>query len=209
MDMLEILAEASESSNVAYNDFLLFYKTGRSMVYGFVEGKDDPSFYRGFIEAALPERWGCKLIKAGNKKRVLEVYSGMDWTRFPRNAVCFFVDRDLSEFLEGEIPTSKNVFISDGYSIENDIVTAHTLKRVLDEEQCVGGLEVSEEQLLERMFEDNLSNFKESMACVMAQILILRRAEAKGDNLVARLDNFKAKEFFELTAAVFVCGLLT
>jgi len=87
MDMLEILAEARESSNVVYNDFLLFYKAGQQTVYGFVEGKDDPSFYQGFIEAILPDDWSCKLIQAGNKKKVLEVYSQMDWSRFPRNAI--------------------------------------------------------------------------------------------------------------------------
>ena len=204
MDMLEILAEASKSSNVAYNDFLLYYKHGKPMVFGFVEGKQDPSFYRGFLDAVLPDGWECKLFRPGNKKRVLEVFEGMDWNRFPRAAVCFFVDRDLSTFLGGETYQGSNLYVSDNYSIENDLVNVRTLERIIEEVHGITGLAPDEITRLRALFHDNLARFIEAMACVMAQIVILRRKEAKGDNLVARLDKIKPHQFFE-----FVNGVLT
>ena len=197
MDMLEVLAEASQSSNVAYNDFLLYYKNGKPMVFGFVEGKQDPSYYRSFLDAALPDGWECKLFRPGNKKRVLEVFEGMDWNRFPKAAVCFFVDRDLSMFLGGETHEGSNLYVSDNYSIENDLVNVRTLERIMEEVQGVTGLTPEEVTKLRALFHDNLSRFIEALACVMAQIIILRRMEAKGDNLIARLDKIKPHQFFE------------
>src|SRR5690349_4184453 len=111
MEMLDVHKEALESLNVAYHVFLLFYNQGGKMLFGFVEGKEDPSFYRNFIENVAYEPWQCKLISAGNKQKVLAVFATMDWTRFPRKAICFFVDRDLSEYLGGVGFSGENLFV--------------------------------------------------------------------------------------------------
>ncbi len=37
--MLKVHKDALESTNVPYNDFLLFYRLGQKMVYGFIEGQ--------------------------------------------------------------------------------------------------------------------------------------------------------------------------
>jgi hypothetical protein len=204
MDMLEVHAEASQSSNVAYNDFLTYYKHGKPMVFGFVEGKQDPSYYRSFVEAVLPEGWECKLFQSGNKKRVLEVFEGMDWNRFHRASVCFFVDRDLSTFLGGETHEGSNLYVSDNYSIENDLVNVRTLERIMEEVKGVSGLSPVETEKLRALFHSNLACFIEALACVMAQIVILRRNEAKGDNLIARLDKIKPHQFFEFVDGALV-----
>ncbi len=200
--MIEVHQDALASSNVPYNDFLLFYRMGKKMVYGFVEGKDDPSFYRTFLENVLPDGWECKLIQAGNKDKVLNLFTAMDWNRFPRKAICFFVDRDLSEFLGGEKYQGENLFVSDSYSIENELLNEHTLERTLDEVCSVGMLQPGELQKLKDLFRSNLTHFKESLACVMAQIILWRRAQKKGDNLIARLDSIKVKAFFEFSSGV-------
>ncbi len=200
MSMLEIHQDALTSNNVPYNDFLLFYRMGRKMVYGFVEGKTDPSFYRNFLESVLPDGWECKLIPAGSKDKVLALYAAMDWKRFPKKGICFFVDRDLSEFLGGEKYQGDNLFVSDTYSIENELLTEHTLERTLDEVCGVGALQPSELQKLKDLFSTNLALFKEALACVMAQIILWRRAQQKGDNLIARLDSVKVKTFFEFSS---------
>lgn len=202
--MLEILDQASESSNVAYNDFLLYYKHGKPMVFGFVEGKQDPSYYRSFVDAVLPEGWECKLFQPGNKKKVLEVFEGMDWNRFPRASVCFFVDRDLSTFLGGEAIRGSNLYVSDNYSIENDLVKVRTLERILEEVKGVSGLRPDEVEELRKLFHDNLSCFIEALACVMAQIVILRRNDAKGNGIIARLDKIKPHQFFDFVSGKLV-----
>ena len=202
MSMIQVHLDALASSNVPYNDFLLFYRMGKKMVYGFVEGKDDPSFYRTFLENVLPEGWECKLIQAGNKDKVLNLFAAMDWNRFPKKAICFFVDRDLSEFLGGEKYQGENLFVSDSYSIENELLNEHTLERTLDEVCGIGALQPPELQRVKELFRSNLTTFKEALACVMAQIILWRRARQKGDNLIARLDAIKVKAFFEFSSGV-------
>lgn len=189
--MLQIHADALQSSNTAYHEFLLCYKPNECIVYGFVEGNEDPMFYRGLIENHLPEGWELILIKTGSRDNVFTTFQNMNWTRFPPKRVCFFVDRDLSEFLEEELCSGSNLYVTDNYSIENDIVTFGTLKRVLEEVLGITELNAIEIEKLEEIFEYNDSVFREAMAPVMAQILLWRRTRMK-----VSLDNIHPKDFF-------------
>ena len=192
VDMKEIHENAMDSPNVLYHDFLLYYKIDERIVYGFVEGKDDPAFYRGFIESNFPDNsWRVKLILSGNKGNVLSTFDVMDWSRYPRKRVCFFVDRDLSEFLQDYTQSGENLYVTDNYSIENDVVNFSTLERVLEEVLSVTNLIPTEFELIRNLFKYNLETFGEAMAPVMAQILLWRRA---GVNV--SLDNIKIKDFF-------------
>ena len=189
--MLEIHADALESSITTYHEFLYYYREDDQIVYGFVEGKDDPSFYRGLIENYMPGGWRVKLIRSGNRDKVLEILDEMDWSRFPKERVCFFVDRDLSEFLGGVSYSSENLYITDNYSIENDAVTFETMERVLEEVLNVTDLNPTEIEAIRRLFESNLKVFGEAMAPLMAQILLWNRAGVK-----VSLSNIEPKEFF-------------
>jgi len=71
--MLDIHAAALASGNIPYHEFLLCYKSTEQIVYGIVEGRQDPCFYRGIIENMLPDGWDVRLIKAGSKAKVLRV----------------------------------------------------------------------------------------------------------------------------------------
>lgn len=202
MSMLEIHAEALGGASGPFHEFLLSYKAAGPIVYGFVEGREDPSFYRGFIEQALPTGWSVRLIRSGNRDTVLTVLNQMPWGRFPRNRICFFVDRDLSAFLEKEPLSAGNLYITDNYSIENDVVNSHVLERVLEEVLGVTGLKDSERDAIVQLFESNLASFCEAMAPVMAQILIWRRARTN-----ASLDNIRPAQLFSfLDATIFVRG---
>lgn len=176
MGMLEIHANALNRSNVPYHEFLLSYKATERIIYGFVEGKDDPSFYKGIIENYLPSGWDVELIRAGKKDKVLETLNWMDWSRFPKKRVCFFVDRDLSEFLYGEQPSAENLYITDNYSIENYAITFRTMKRVLEEVLNVTELDSTGSKVIKELFMSNLNVFQEAMSPVMSQIIIWRRS---------------------------------
>jgi len=191
MDMKEIHKAALKSPTVAYHLFLQCYRTGEKIVYGFVEGKDDPSFYRGLIENNLSDGWDVKLIRSGNKAGVLETFDKMDWSRFPKKRVCFFVDRDLSEFLGEDTCSNENLYVTDNYSIENEVVNFKTMERVLDEVLGVTDLNPTEFELIRDLFESNQEAFSEAMAPVMAQILLWKRAGAN-----VSLNNIKPKDFF-------------
>lgn len=189
--MLDVHSEALDSGSGPYHEFLLGYKTSRPIVYGFVEGREDPSFYRGFIDGALPPGWVVQLIRSGNKKTVLDVLAGMPWDRFSRGRVCFFVDRDLSEYLEPNAVVSDSLYVTDNYSIENDVVTAHVFERVVEEVFNVTNLNDTERECIRNLFEGNMSCFCDALAPVMAQILVWRRVGAR-----AFLDNIKPGAMF-------------
>lgn len=149
MSMLDVHSRALEQASGPYHEFLLSYKASRPIVYGFVEGREDPSFYRGFIESALPDGWSVRLIRSGNRDSVLSVLAEMPWDWFSAERVCFFIDRDLSDFLPGTTTIAQNLYITDNYSIENDLVNSHVLERALEEIFGVTALEDVERERLE------------------------------------------------------------
>ena len=120
MTMLQVHADALNSISAAYHEFLLRYKVSANIVYGILEGKEDPMFYRGLIERQLPEGWEVELVPAGCKDNVLRAVDAFDWTRFSPKRICFFVDRDLSDFISEVAVSRENVYVTDNYSIEND-----------------------------------------------------------------------------------------
>lgn len=152
MEMLAIHSTVLASGNITYHEFLLAYKSSERIVYGIVEGRQDPCFYRGIIEGMLPERWDVNLIRAGNKAKVLQVFVDMDWSRFPEKRVCFFVDRDLSEFLGGEKHSGQNLYVTDKYSIDSEIVTANAFERTLQEIYGITDLTELEREGLSKLF---------------------------------------------------------
>lgn len=179
--MLEIHDAALNSSIVPYHKFLSRYKATECAVYGFVEGKGDPSFYRGKIESYLPDEWDIVLIPAGNKNKVIETFNKMDWSRFPKKRVCFFIDRDLSDFLDGEQLSAENLYVTDNYSIENYAITFGTMTRILEEVLNITELDPKETEVIKKLFHSNLSAFREAMVPIMSQILIWRRNGTKAE----------------------------
>ena len=130
MDMLEIHAAVLVSSITSYHEFLLYFKKDEKIVYGFVEGKDDPSFYCGLIDSHMPTELEVKLVPSGNKDKVLKVFEEMDCPRYPKKRVCFSVDQDLSDFIEGNRHPGENLYVMDNYSIETEAMNIRTMERI-------------------------------------------------------------------------------
>lgn len=172
--MLDIHAKALNCISAAHHEFLLRYKVNAKVVYGIVEGKEDPMFYRGLIEKNLPDGWEVELIPAGCKDKVLKAIEAFDWTRFSPRQICFFVDRDLSCFIEDTPLTAENLYVTDNYSIENDAANFGVFKRILEEVLSISGLKPHEFDLIENRFAAGLALFCEVMTPIMAQILIWR-----------------------------------
>jgi hypothetical protein len=191
MNMLEIHAEELETDSGPYHEFLLMYRASRRIVYGFVEGREDPSYYRGFIENFLPEGWTVRLIQSGSKRTVMEIFLSMPWSRFSKRRICFFVDRDLSDYLDEESVTGKNFYITDNYSIENDVVNGYVFERVMEEIFGISYISEEEREAVYNQFEANLHAFCEAMVPVMAQILIWRK-----NGVRAALANIKPQALF-------------
>lgn len=170
--MIQIHAKALNSLNPTYHVFLQRYNKSRKEVYGFVEGKDDPNFYKNMILALLPSDWEVVLFVAKSRKNVLDIYSKLDNRSYLKKRVCYFIDRDLSEFLEEYLPLEEDIFVTEKYSIENYIVNFQTFFRIIEEILNYNDLSVEQVESLEQNFNEQLETFNEIMTWWMTQILI-------------------------------------
>src|SRR3989339_1789666 len=175
MNMMNIHKEAVETENPVYHEFLCRFSKNKKCVYGFVEGKEDISYYRGFIEHMIPHNWMVELWPVRNKDYVKKLHSIFDWTRFSRKQIAFFIDKDLSLFLNEDIHKKQNIYTTDNYSIENDIVTPCTLDRVLTEIYNLTNLSKEEKDNILNAFEKELNSFAEAMIPVMSWIIYWRK----------------------------------
>lgn len=192
MSMIETHEKALDSENVVYHEFLLIYKKSKKLVYGVIEGKEDPSFYRGLIENMLPSEWRVKLITAGNKVKVLKTHESFDWNRFDKQQICFFIDSDLSVFIRDIWLQDQNIYVTDGYSIENEVLNHTTLERVLEEILNIVELDEKELETIANLFESSKSYFSEKLTPIMAQIIAWKRDEQR-----TCLENIQMKDLFE------------
>ena len=173
--MLEVHSEALKEVDEAYHEFLLIYKKDDQCVYGFVEGKDDPAFYRCLIETQLPEGWSIKLISSGNKDKVLRSSQSFNWIDYSKKRICFFIDRDLQDFLNPPQQLETNIYITDGYSIENSIFKGQIFIGVLSDIYQITQLRLEEEESIKQIFRENENIFFEAIMPLMGQILLWKR----------------------------------
>lgn len=192
--MMDIHAEALSGKLSAYHEFLSRYHRRSRVVYGFVEGKTDPSFYQGFIEQLLPNEWQCELWAAGNRDNVYRIHKDMDWRRFTKRRVCFFVDRDLSDLIPENLKADRNIYITDGYSIENDVVKRGTCRRLLSEVFGFSTATHGELDQLCDLFDEELESFFVAMVPIMTWILLWRQTNQRANlNDIAMRHLFKIK----------------
>lgn len=177
--MLKTHQEAIDSKVSAHHEFLSHYYKKKKVVYGFVEGKDDPCFYRGFIQQNIPEDWNIELFPAGSKDKVLKIHSSLNWKSLPKKRIAFFVDQDLSKYTDENITKDENIYITDGYSIENSIVKKETCKVVLQEVCNINQLEYKEFNKLLTLFEREFNRFVVKIISIMAWIIYWQRNNQK------------------------------
>ncbi len=199
MSMLEVHAAALSSKISIYHEFLTRFSKTKQVVYGFVEGKEDLCFYRGFIEHLLPDEWEVELWPAGNRDQVLRIHRGIDWRCFPKKRVCFFVDRDLSDLIPEQLPSDTNIYVTDKYSIENSIVNRGTCRRILTEFFGFSNVNHDEMDQVCDQFETELETFFVAMIPAMAHILFWRRGGKK-----ANLNNINLSKMFPIQSGELV-----
>lgn len=191
MGMLAIHMEALKSNSSAYHEFLGVYKKFGKTIYGFVEGPEDPVFYSGHIDSLIPEDWELKLFASGGKAEVYSIYKSINWRRFRKKRVCFFVDRDLSEIIPEELVSDANIYTTTDYSVENYLVKPYVFKRMMKEIYGFHDLDEKKLQQLTSLFEKQLERFTFLMMPIMSIILKCRREGAS-----INLNNAKLSKIF-------------
>lgn len=182
---------------VAYTQFLNDYKKDKvEIVYGFVEAKEDMSLYSSCIYKELPPDGIIHLIPCSGKYKVRDTYNLINWTKYSKHRVCFFRDRDLSDYIEddNDLCVCDNCYITDGYSIENSLITKQLLRRLLRE--VLGyqsdSYEITDE-IVEKFILDKIE-FENQLKNVMSHIIYWKK-----NNIVSPLDTISVKGFVDIS----------
>jgi hypothetical protein len=194
MNLIEEHRSSRKDSTLSLrHEFKLRFKRDSRVIYGFVEGKDDPCFYRGFIESQLPDGWKAELWTCGGRDNVVNLYSKFDWRAFKKEQILFFVDKDLTKFTSDTTPIESNLYITDNYSIENDIVNSNVCDRLLREICGFTHLEYEKSEKIISQFEGQLKLFQDSLTLIMSHIIYWRI-----NNMCACLDDIYMKHIFQI-----------
>jgi hypothetical protein len=110
-----------------------------------------------------------------------------------------FIDRDLQDFLNPPQKGETNIYVTDGYSIENSIMQDRLLSSVLSDVYQITLLNPEEEEFIKKIIQDNMNNFFEAIMPLMGQILLWRRSGSK-----ANLSNLKLDHIFSFSDAIFI-----
>jgi hypothetical protein len=120
------LVDNRERTNTALLRLKQSYSKHNNRVFLIVEGNDDQAFYKCIIVKYIQHQ-NYEIIIANSRYNVTNTYRSLDWRCFDRHRVLFFVDRDLSEMTGEYTPNAENVYITDGYSIENSLFNEEIL----------------------------------------------------------------------------------
>ncbi len=130
MSLLDTLDEKFLTPAAAYIKVLSEYKTDDNTIFCLVEGIEDISFYRQFIERYI-ENNEIKYIVCNGKKNVIDNYKDLDWSFYDKKRILFFIDKDFDDYIGEEILNDSNIFITDFYSIENYLVDITILEKFI------------------------------------------------------------------------------
>lgn len=127
---VDLLNEAASSETAIFHEFRILYSQGDGAVHAFFEGEEDPLYFLPAIRAANPERHVHSYVCYG-KRKVWSIRTSIYENGFERTSCLFFVDRDFDDLLGGQIGQDDRTYITDNYSIENDIATVHGVEVLL------------------------------------------------------------------------------
>lgn len=130
MSLLDILDKKILTPAAAYIKILSQYKTSDNTIFCLVEGVEDISFYRPFLEI-YKEETPVKYIVCSGKQNVIDNYNDIDWSFYDKKRILFFIDKDFDDYIGKEIITDNNVFVTDCYSIENYLVDELILEKFI------------------------------------------------------------------------------
>jgi hypothetical protein len=184
---LDTLKAAPQSPEVKRNVFLANFDPRAKKIGIFLEGRDDPSFFRVHIEKIAREtNLEVTIIVLGGKKNVLDAWRFLE-QRFPDNPrLMFFVDKDHDDLISATegTTTQGSLFVTTHYSIENFLVSEEAIAVVLTD---IWGLDSSSGAI--EVACRNFSQFQQAYRIAflpwMAWLLAARRSgtNAQNDNI--------------------------
>lgn len=133
---LDTLKAAPKTAQAKINAFLTNFRPNSDKLAIFLEGRDDPSFFRVHISKEADERkLSVELVILGKKQEVLQARKFVE-ERFPNHPkIMFFVDKDHDDFLglTDGVKSENNLFVTLHYSIENYLVSESAIRAILSD----------------------------------------------------------------------------
>lgn len=195
MNTVDSLREARDGNTVPLALFYSEYKNDENTCYGFVEGKDDPSYYRNIIQHKIGPKYSIILYPAGGKKKVKYIYDKLHENARSISKVVYFMDRDLSDLVDDDnIIKDETVYITDQYSIENDFLNENTLEYAAQDLLGFSKMTKNEKAQIKNLYKKQFELFKDAMIPIMTHIIIWKRRSIKN----ATYNNLKIEKLFEV-----------
>jgi hypothetical protein len=131
-DYAAYLAEEAKSDVAALHQFRILYDNARKAYHFFFEGEEDSLFY-------MPEarRYSgvvpINVYVCGGKANVIRVRDEISAEGYNTDWTLYFVDRDYDDILNNQVSLDRSTYITDHYSIENDIATLDAARILLED----------------------------------------------------------------------------
>ena len=170
MGILEYLNNAAKLPNVYYHKFIRSYKKESDDIYVFCEGDADLSYYCEQIERIAPDRMVHK-FPVECKNNVIQIWNYIDWQDYQKKRVLFFVDRDLSYWVNEPQEYDSNVYVTDGYSFENDAVSPHMFIKILEDVYGYSRCSLEEKNKILKIYSEKWRRFVDGSYDLMGCIL--------------------------------------
>lgn len=126
------LAEEAKSDIAAFHQFKILYNPEGSEYHFFFEGEEDGLFYMPEARRHIDLKY-LNIYDCGGKRNVIEIREAIKSDGYDVEKCLFFVDRDFDDLLGSQVAIDEYTYITDGYSIENDISTLDGVRVVLME----------------------------------------------------------------------------
>ena len=196
MGTVDKLRQERDGRTVPLQQFLSEFKKDAKVCYGFVEGKDDPSYYRRIINNQIDTGCNVVLYPCNGKEFVKYVLNEIRKREdIPIDRIVYFMDRDLSSVIDDEnLIIDSHVYITDNYSIENDILNSDTLGAVMQDLLGFCSISLVDIERVKRLYEEQLLCFENKILPIMANIVIWKRKNIKPANY----RNLKIDKLFEV-----------
>lgn len=200
MGTADILRLERKGKTVPLSRFYSEFKKDSSKVfYGFVEGKDDPSYYRTAIKQKIDRDCSIILYPSDGKEVVKYVYEEIRNRNYPIEKIVYFMDRDLSCIInDTNIINDPYVYITDNYSIENDFLNEDTLVSVLQDILGFCATPTEELSTIKKLYNQQLNDFDNKMLPIMANIIVWKKNNIKPANY----NQLKIKQLFNVTNGI-------
>jgi len=128
-DYAAYLAEEAKSDIAAMHQFRILYDPKQSYYHFFFEGEEDSLFY--MPDARRRTRKEIHVYDCGGKKNVMNVRDAIKSDGYILDGCLFFVDRDFDDYLKSQVLVDGNTYITDNYSVENDLTSMEAARVLL------------------------------------------------------------------------------